>query len=78
MALQNRISRGETVLAEDVTARWSDICSTIRSKMFAIPTQAVAELPAMSRAEIDVIDRLIRDGLSELADDLSRKSASDV
>lgn len=46
--------------------------------MFAIPTQAVAELPAMSRAEIDVIDRLIRDGLSELADDLSRKSASDV
>jgi phage terminase Nu1 subunit (DNA packaging protein) len=79
VALQNQISRGEMVLAEDVTARWSDICSTVRAKMLAIPTQAAAALPNMSRAELDIIDRLIRDGLTELADGFeNKKGATDV
>ena len=45
--------------------------------MLAVPTLASGEMPAMSRAEIDVIDRLIRDALTELADELTKEGATD-
>lgn len=77
VALQNQISRGEMVLSADVTARWSEVCASIRQKMLSIPTQAAAAMPAMSRAEIDIIDRLIRDGLTELSDELTKETAND-
>ena len=76
-ALKNRLARGELIPAADVQERWSDVCSTIRQKMLAVPTLASGEMPAMSRAEIDVIDRLIRDALTELADELTKEGATD-
>ena len=53
------------------------LCASIRQKMLAIPTLASGEMPAMSRAEIDVIDRLIRDALTELADNMTKEGATD-
>ncbi len=78
-AIKNALSRGELIEAAIVQDRWSGICASIRQKMLAIPTLASSEMPAMTRAEIDMIDRLIRDGLSELADGFeNKKGATDV
>lgn len=77
VALKNQLTRGELIPAAEVQERWSDVCSTIRQKMLAIPTLASGEMPAMSRAEIDVIDRLVRDALTELADELTKEGAID-
>ncbi len=78
-ALKNQLARGELIEAAIVQDRWSGVCASIRQKMLAIPTQAAAAMPAMSRAEIDVLDRLIRDALTELADGFeNEKGAADV
>ncbi len=76
-AIKNAVSRGELVEASAVTERWSHICATIRSRMLAVPTMAAADIPAMTRIELDIIDRHIRDGLTELADELANESDKD-
>jgi len=77
-ALKNQLARGELIEAAIVQDRWSDVCATVRARMLAIPTLASGEMPAMTRAEIDVIDRLIRAGLTELADGFeNEKGATD-
>jgi len=78
-ALKNQLARGELIPAAIVQDRWSGICASIRQKMLAIPTLASGEMPAMSRVEIDTIDRMIRSALSELADGFeNQKDESDV
>lgn len=77
VALQNQISRGELIEATAVELRWSDICSQVRSRLLSIPSQLPAELPKITRAELDLIDRMIRDALTELADDLTKEKATD-
>ena len=76
-AIKNRLARGELIETAAVEARWSDICATIRSRMLAVPTMAAADIPAMTRIELDIIDRHIRDGLTELADELANESDKD-
>lgn len=67
---KNAIAAGEFVPAADVEQRWGDVLSAIRSRMLAIPSNLPQALPHLTRADLDVIDREIRDGLTELADNL--------
>ncbi len=76
-ALKNKITRGELVETAAVESRWSDICSQIRSRLLSIPSQLPAELPSITRAELDLIDRLIRQALHGLADELANESNKD-
>ena len=76
-ALKNKITRDELVEASAVTERWSHICATIRSRMLAVPTMAAADIPAMTRIELDIIDRHVRDGLTELADGFEGSNQDD-
>ena len=68
--LKNKVAAGEYVSAADVEQRWSEALSAIRSRMLAIPSTLPQSIPRLTRAELDVIDREIRDGLTELADNL--------
>jgi len=72
-ALKNQLARGELIPAADVQERWSDVCSTVRSRLLSIPSQLPAELPKITRVELDLIDRLIRNALSALADGFEQK-----
>ena len=76
-AIKNRLARGELIETAAVEARWSDICAQIRSRLLSIPSQLPAELPTITRAELDLIDRLIRQALHGLADELANESDKD-
>ena len=76
-ALKNKITRGELVEARAVTERWSDICAQIRARLLAIPTIYCADVPTATRAEIDTLDRLIREALTGLADELANERDTD-
>jgi phage terminase Nu1 subunit (DNA packaging protein) len=76
-ALKNKITRGELVEASAVTERWSDICAQIRARLLAIPTIYCADVPGAGRAEIDILDRLIREALTGLADELAQGNTDD-
>ncbi len=76
-ALKNKITRGELVETAAVTERWSNVCAQIRARLLSIPSQLPAELPTITRAELDLIDRLIRQALHGLADELANESNKD-
>lgn len=69
VALQNQISRGEMVLADDVARRWGDVLSTIRSRMMALPSRIASDLN-LTRADAARIDDMVRDALNDAADNI--------
>lgn len=66
--LKNSVTAGELIPAIDVEIKWSGILSAIRSQMLGLPSVIAAALPLLTRADIDVIDREIRDALNQAAD----------
>ena len=66
---KNRIASGEMVAAADVEKRWSHNFSLIRSRMMALPSRIVADLN-LTRADAVRIDDIVRDTLTETADDI--------
>lgn len=58
---------GELVSAREVANRLAGVFVTCRSKILAIPTRARQQIPHLSTAEVDVIDRLVREALEELS-----------
>ena len=71
--LKNAIARGEFLPAAAVADRWDSMCLLIRNRMMAIPSQLPTDLPHLTRHDLDVIDRLIRDALSALADEIDKE-----
>lgn len=67
-AIKNAVQRGELIEASLVERRWSDILSGLRAKMLAVPTDVSQTLPHLTRFDIDSIDRVIRDALTEVAE----------
>lgn len=63
----NAAARGELVRASDVEIAWSDILRDVRAAMLAVPTRVQAHIPTLTLADVDQLDREIRDVLSEVA-----------
>ncbi|MGJ0507000.1 MAG: hypothetical protein ACR652_07635 [Methylocystis sp.] len=72
--LKTRSLLGEYVLAKDVERKWGDMCFLIRNRLLAIPSQIPFDIPHLTRAELEIFDRYIRDALTEIADDLDAQA----
>jgi hypothetical protein len=58
---------GELVPAKDVADRLTNIFTVCRTKLLAIPSKAKAAIPALTHADVAVLDDLVRQALEELA-----------
>lgn len=69
VAIQNAKLRGELLDAAEIEHRWADEMVRLRSRMLAVPVDLPQLLPGLTKHELGVIDRAIRDAMSEAADD---------
>lgn len=67
-ALKNAEKRRELLPASEVERAWANVLRDVRAAMLALPSRIQQRLSHLSAAEIDLIDREIRDVLSEVAD----------
>lgn len=69
-ALKNAALRGELVPAADVERAWGDVLRQVRARVLAVPSRLRQAL-ALAPADVDKIDRELREALTELgnADD---------
>lgn len=67
-ALKNAIARGELIPAADVSARWEDVARRVRGRMLAVPSRVRARLPHLALADVETVDREVRDALGDIAD----------
>ncbi|WP_412048642.1 hypothetical protein ACK6D9_11640 [Hoeflea sp. Naph1] len=70
-ALKNATTRAEMVRAADVVREWQGIIGTVRSAMLAVPSRCRRRASTFGTAEIEIIDREIRDALEALSNDES-------
>lgn len=70
-ALKNAKLREELVDADEVARAWGDVLRQVRARVLAVPSRVRADLPAAAPETFDVMDRALRDALTELghADD---------
>lgn len=61
--LANATLRRELIPAAEVENTWSLILRNVRAEMLAVPSRVQARLAGLSRSDVAVIDREIRDGL---------------
>lgn len=67
--LKNAVTRGELVDVAEAERAWSDTLRTIRSCMLAVPSRVRQRLGHLTIADIEVIDREVRDALMEASGD---------
>ena len=67
-AIRNAAARGDLVAASDVEARWTAVLTELRSRLLAVPSRVGGRAAHFTTADLDIIDREIRDALKELAD----------
>jgi phage terminase Nu1 subunit (DNA packaging protein) len=66
-AIKNAAARGELVPATQVAATWRTIMTGVRARILAVPSRVRLALPHMTRAEVEIIEREVRDALTESA-----------
>lgn len=59
---------GQLVRADDVRFAWGKIVAAVKSKVQAIPAKAKVRLPHLTIEDMEVLEDLIRESLTELAD----------
>lgn len=67
--LKNEVTRGQMVLADDVARVWADEERAIRAAMLSVPNRIQMEDTGFTRSDIAMIDRAIRDVLTEVGHD---------
>jgi phage terminase Nu1 subunit (DNA packaging protein) len=67
IAIQNQISQGELVSASDVERRWTAVLTLVRAAVLAVPSRVAGRAGHLTAADLDIIDREIRDALQELS-----------
>lgn len=67
-AIRNAAARGDLVSASDVEARWTAVLTELRSRLLAVPSRVGGRAAHFTTADLEIIDREIRDALKELAD----------
>lgn len=61
--------QGQYLPAHEVEREWASICRSIRARLLSLPGRIRAQLPHMTQADVEIIDRTTRDQLDELAAD---------
>jgi phage terminase Nu1 subunit (DNA packaging protein) len=69
LELKTRAHRDDYVLLADVEKKWNQSCTYVRNRLLAIPSHLPTDLPHLTRHELSVIDRYIRDALTEISDE---------
>ncbi|MGF6859660.1 phage terminase Nu1 subunit (DNA packaging protein) [Rhodobacteraceae bacterium MBR-64] len=64
--LKNATLRGEMVKADDVAREWADVLRALRSRLLAVPSRVRQSLGHLAPADVDVIDREIRNTLQQI------------
>jgi phage terminase Nu1 subunit (DNA packaging protein) len=59
--------RGDLLDAAEVERECSGVLRTVRAGMLAVPSRVGARLPHLTAADVDEIDREVRDALGEVA-----------
>jgi len=67
LAMQNAAARRELVSAKAVADEWSSILRLVRSRMLATLSRIQQQLGHLSAHDLDIIDREIRDALTDLS-----------
>jgi phage terminase Nu1 subunit (DNA packaging protein) len=67
LALQNAATRGEMLSARTVESTWATTLHGVRAAMLAIPSRIQTRLSSLTAQDVAVIDREIRDALTEAA-----------
>ncbi len=62
---------GLYVKVEDVKAEWFSIVTAVKTKLLAIPSKAKSNLPHLTPADIDMLDRLVREALEDISHELN-------
>jgi phage terminase Nu1 subunit (DNA packaging protein) len=66
--LETARRKGALVPARKVELRWSAHVVAVRTAMLAIPSRYKQRVPHATTADLDILDKLIREALEELAD----------
>ncbi len=66
--LKNATLRGELVPAAEVERAWSDTLRGLRSQLLALPSRIRADLGHLTPADVERIDRIMRDTLTDLGE----------
>jgi len=61
--------RGQLVRVEDVEATWSDVVIILRTKLLGLAARARVRDPSIPKKYVTLIDTLVREALTELADE---------
>ena len=64
--LANQLTRRELVPAAEVEAEWARVCVGFRARLLAVPSRVHQHLPHLTPAEVEAVDREVRDALTEL------------
>jgi len=67
-AIRNATARGDLIEATSVERRWTDILRQVRSSLLAVPSRVAGRAGHLTPADLEIIDREIRDALQEMAD----------
>lgn len=67
--LGNRLARGELVEAATVAESWKRALSGLRSRFLGLSGRLQQSLPHLTRHDVGIIDREIRDILTEIGED---------
>jgi len=62
-------ARGRLIDAETAGRRWADEIVKLRARMLAIPGDCALELSHLTKHEVSVIDRIVRDAMDQAAGD---------
>jgi phage terminase Nu1 subunit (DNA packaging protein) len=67
--LKNALARGELLEVAVVERTWTGVLSMVRSRMLAVTSRVRQRLPHMTAFDADVVDRELREALTEAAGD---------
>lgn len=65
--LKFKEAAGELVSAKEVERKWSDVLTTVKTRLLGIPTRAKQQCPELTVGTIAKLDDLIRETLQELS-----------
>lgn len=66
-AMKNALARGEMLDATEAERTWGEVLRGIRARMMAVPSRVRQRLGHLTAAEAAIIDREVRDALTEAA-----------
>jgi hypothetical protein len=76
LELEYRQKTGELVDRKTIEAKVFDLFTHCRTKLLALPVKAKAALPQLTRADIAVLERIMREALEELAPPAQKEAAA--